>query len=347
MMNKRAIELQFHWIFILIAGAVIIAFFFSVAQKQQSLSERKLSVTLAAQMDAIFTGAIENKGTAKPLVTPQPGIAFSCTKFCECNYYVGGHPTPFGEKILFAPALLQEQDATAWAVEWKLPFRILNVLLLTNPRIKYYLVHDPELPDSQRLHAKVAKALPKEINVEVLSLPAYINDVAPGGDQHTRFVFLATQQPNLAGLNTRFEDEDVSGVWLRSETEAVFYEKTEPGSLDFGTRAAPVAGDALLYGAIFAADRQMYDCMVKSAFARMSMIAGVQARRAQELKDALFLDKPECAYDVQQMEDIAHKAGVLSKDTDARDALSIILGAQSELRRQNDNLVQQSCPELY
>ena len=346
-MNKRAIELQFHWIFILIAGAVIIAFFFSIAQKQQALSERKLSVTLASQMDAIFTGAIESKGTTQPLVTPQPGIAFSCTKFCECNYYVGDQPRPFGEKIIFAPALIKEQDATAWAVEWKLPFRILNVLLLTNPRIKNYIVYDPELPDSQRMYAKVSKALPKGINVETLSSPAYVNDIAPEGDKHTRFVFLATQQPSLAGLNINFEDEDVSGVWLRSETEAVFYEKTEPGTLDFNGYELPVAGDALLYGAIFAADYQMYDCMVKSAFARMSVVAGVQATRAQELKDRLALERPECAYVVQDMEGVAQKAGVLAQTPDAHDALAVILSAQGELRRQNDNLLQQGCPELY
>jgi len=45
MVGKRGIEMQFHWIFILIAGAIILAFFFSLVAKQKSLSEEKLSIS--------------------------------------------------------------------------------------------------------------------------------------------------------------------------------------------------------------------------------------------------------------------------------------------------------------
>ena len=123
-MKKKAIAMQFHWIFILVAGAIILAFFFSLVQKQRVLSQEKLSITLATDMEAVFSGAIESKGTAQPLVIPRTGIAFSCSQACECNFWIGNKATEFREKIIFAPDLIADQDAIAWADEFKMPFRI-------------------------------------------------------------------------------------------------------------------------------------------------------------------------------------------------------------------------------
>ena len=41
-MNRKGFELQFNWIFVLIAGALILAFFFTIAQKQRNLSQQSV-----------------------------------------------------------------------------------------------------------------------------------------------------------------------------------------------------------------------------------------------------------------------------------------------------------------
>jgi hypothetical protein len=350
-MDKRAIELQFHWIFILIAGALILAFFFSVVQKQRALSEEKLAVTLSAQMDAIFAGAIESKGTTQRLVTPQPGIAFACSQVCECNFVIGDKATEFRDKILFAPALIADQDAIAWAVDWKAPFRVANFLMLTNPGIKYYLIYDNANPRSSQLHDKVRKALPKELNAESLPSPDRVLAVSPEGDAQTRFVFIGTAKPDLRQLGAEFADEDVSGIWIDDDaSRVVFYEMAGFGELDFNELPSALAGDATLYGAIFAGDRRMYDCMAKRGFEKLAIVADVQAKRAAALQSSLA--RPECPYITQTLDMVARAAtalsGAPSLDTEeAAVALQTVLQAQSELKRQNDNLILQSCPELY
>ncbi len=350
-MSKRAIELQFHWIFILIAGAVILAFFFSVVQKQRALSEEKLSITLAGQMDAIFTGAIESKGTTQSLVTPKPGIAFSCSKVCECNYHIGRKATEFRDKLLFAPAMIKDQDAIAWAIEWKLPFRIANFLLLTNPTIKYYIVYERGDQLSEQLYRRVNIALPKELNQVAIGSLRDITRLTPQGDAQTRLVFLGTQEPDLRSLNLDFAREDVSGVWINADAiTAVFYEKTDPDELEFSEYPSVLAGDTTVYGAIFAADHQMYECVMKRAFEKLGVIAQVQAKRAQELKNTVSAARPECAYVLQDLQTVAQKAEQVAGAQALRDAeaaISVIRGAQSALQLQNTNLIKQSCPELY
>ncbi len=349
-MNKRAFEIQFHWIFILIAGAVILAFFFGIMQKQQDLSQQNLAITLSYHMDAIFTGAIESKGSDQPLVTPKPGIAFSCGNTCDCKFYIGGkgEGESFKDKLIFAPAFIKDYDAVAWTVEWKLPFRVANFLLLTNPGIKYYLVYDTNVPYSAQLYQRVTKDLPKAIVFETLNSPSYVADTRPEGYAHTRFIFLGTTA-NLHSLHPDFYEESISGVEIDSDSRnAIFYDKSDPDTLTFNQRKSLLAGDATVFAAFFAADYQMYDCVMKSAFSKLGIVAEVHSIRANTLDE---LDRPECAYDSAYLADVS----LAAKQMANADALSgestvlreRILGVQSELKRQNNNLLNQGCPELY
>lgn len=351
---KQGIELQFHWIFILIAGALILAFFFSVVQKQRALSEEKLSITLASQMDAIFTGAIESKGTTQALATPKPGIAFACSKVCECNYYIGRKATEFRDKLLFAPSFLKDQDAIAWAVEWKLPFRIANFLFLTNPNIRYYLVYDAGDQRSVQTYQRVSKQLPQEINAEVFSSLGAVSQLSPQGYAHTRFVFLGLEpvSPGTLGLSQDWAEEDVSAVAIDDDlATAVFYDKTDPDELFFSSRPAILAGDATVYAAIFAADYNMYTCVLQRAFDRMSVIAAVSGQRAKLLQAEMDkLGRVECTYILQNLDDVSKAAAQLTTAQGLQEqeaAFAVIRSAQSELQRQNNNLILQSCPELY
>ncbi len=358
-MNKRGIEIQFNWIFILIAGAIIIAFFFSVVQKQRALSEDRLSLTLSAQMDAVFAGAIESKGTTQAsLVTPRPGIAFSCIA-CTCKYYVGKAAADFGDKLLFAPALIKGQNSIASAIEWKFPFRIANFLVLTSPAIKYFIIYDSTSQLSVQLFQRVSRMLPKEINQQAFPSLSAAYEVAPEGYEHTRFVFLGTIEPDLGRLNPQFMEEDVSGVWIDPDfSKIIFYEKTEEGLLGFSRYPSLLAGDATAVAAVFAADHDMYNCVMRNAFDKLSIVAAVQAARAKALKAEMGAEeKVGCssAYSAvaSELDDMALKATVLrqsfpeGKTSEEAEALGSMIAAQSRLQQQNKDLLLQSCPELY
>ncbi len=359
-MNRRGIELQVNWIFILIAGAIILAFFFSVVQKQRALSEERLSITLSSQMDAVFAGAIESKGTTQAsLVTPRPGIAFSCNNVCTCQYFIGKKATDFGDKLLFAPALIKGQNSIASAVEWKFPFRIANFLVLTSPAIKYFVIYDSSNQLSVQLFQRVSKMLPREINQQTFPSVLAAYEVAPEGYEHTRFVFLGTSEPDLGRLNPQFMEEDVSGVWIDEDfSKAIFYEKTDEGTLDFSRYPSLLAGDATAVAAVFAADHDMYNCVMRKAFDRFSIVAGVQAARAKALKTVMEAeDRIGCssAYAAvgKEIEDDALKATVLKNSfpegatPEEAEALGNLISAQSRLQQQNKDLLQSSCPELY
>ena len=54
--NKRAVEIQFNWIFILIVGALILVFFMMLVNRQRDISDIKLAVELLDDLEQIMTG---------------------------------------------------------------------------------------------------------------------------------------------------------------------------------------------------------------------------------------------------------------------------------------------------
>jgi len=353
-MSKKGFEMQFHWIFILIAGAIILAFFFSLVQKQRDLSQEKLSITLATDMEAVFSGAIESKGTAQPLVIPRTGIAFSCSKACECNFYIGEKATEFRDKIIFAPGLISDQDAIAWAQEFKMPFRVTNFLYLTNPNIKYYLVYDSAVQDSAKLYRQMSSELPPGLNLAAIDGLSKLKGLRLEGFQETKLVFLGIPEdaePALEGLDDSFRKEKVSAVSIEPSAKIVYFFEKPEKELEFEKYPSVFIGEPSIFAAMFASDKAMYECGMRAAFARAAHVAQVVYERAQNLQEiAQQQNRTECIYLLDDLEAIKESAKTLSTAPQiyekVQDANAIVSKTES-LERENRNIILLSCPEIY
>src|SRR3989338_6564442 len=152
--KKGVIEVQFNWVFIIIIGAVILAFFVSMSMKQKGASEEKLSITIAEHMKTILTSAEVTERSVNLITVPNKDITYECgTGFSVSSM------ASFNPKIIFAPSPLksQSQKLITWSLDWNVPFRVTNFLYLTSPDILYILVHDfgnvdekcPTIPSGQ------------------------------------------------------------------------------------------------------------------------------------------------------------------------------------------------------
>ncbi len=346
-MNKKGFELQFHWIFILIAGALILAFFFGVAQKQSELSQERLQLTLAIEMENIFTGAIISKGTAQKLPVPPQGIEFECNEGCACEFRIEKAAKQFGDKAMFAPALLADQDITVWAQEFKLPYRVTNFLYLTNPNIKYYLVYENETL-SKGLLQQITNLIPSIISYETKTIPE-LTSLKAENYQHTKFVLLNVDPPTL---DDSFRKANANAIKI-DQNGISFYEKE-------GTRLTAVkylsyVGLPSIYAAIFSADHTMYECGLRTAFRKLSHVSKIYAERAETLQEkALETEKVWCTYGtpdspstmigmLTQQNEIARE---LSKSLD-QSKIAQLSPIMQQLDSLNRNMVQQSCPELF
>ena len=61
--KKGVIEIQFNWIFILVAGSLILLFFFGIIRWAQTSSTESSSTTISNYIDSLLTGAAVTRKT--------------------------------------------------------------------------------------------------------------------------------------------------------------------------------------------------------------------------------------------------------------------------------------------
>ncbi|MBS3148880.1 hypothetical protein J4219_08435 [Candidatus Woesearchaeota archaeon] len=347
-MDKRGIELQFHWIFVMVAGALILVFFISVANKQSALSQERLQLTLASDVENIFTGAIVSRGAAQRLPIPPQGLSFECSQGCDCRFMVGKAARPFGDKPLFAPSELKDQDVVVWALELKLPYRVTNLLYLTNPNVKYYLV-DPKEGPLQSLHAQFVKSIPPLIhydNITLDEIPSLQSEDYP----FTKFIFFDSN-PSFSppSLDGSFRREEFSAVKLDSQG-INFYRNSGSNFVQDGY--VPWTGMASAFAAMFAQDRVMYECSMQTVFRKLSYLSGIYSGRAKVLSEnAVETGRLLCAYEgddavlglLERQNVAANKVRQGVKSNDLRELTDLA----SRLEAKNRELVQQSCAGVF
>ena len=96
--RKAQVETQFNWIFILIVGAIILAFFTYIVIKQKAASDAKIAGKISQQLNTILVGAKVSSGTVQDIPTPEVSIHFTCN-----DYYIGPASQRLGNLIVFAP----------------------------------------------------------------------------------------------------------------------------------------------------------------------------------------------------------------------------------------------------
>lgn len=348
--GKKGFEVQLHWIFVMIAGALILSFFFLMASKQRSLSQTKLEATLSSDVESVLVGAMVSKGVAQSLPSIPQGLSFECSSGCDCRISIGRASVPFDNKVIFSPFLLEDRPSVVWSVDWKFPYRVANFLYLTNPDFKYYFVYD----DSQlsaSLHERLVRNIPPPIMAEG-NIPAQVDfssvraselqSVQAGDHRHTRFVFVNV---DILPVSDSFRRESFDAVRLiqHASPRVEFYENDGAG-FKFITQKA-YAGLPSLYAAVFAENVDMYKCGLQTAFKRMVFVSDIFEERASGLEANTG---PDCTYLAIQglFSDQASLASQLSEGIDSS-IMPELDRLQSQIARENRRLVEQSCPELF
>jgi len=341
---KKGFEVQFHWIFIMIAGAVILTFFFTVVTKQQVIASDKLALKISEDLDALLTGASVSKGTAQHIEIPKTGMRFGCSETCECNFWVGRKSAPYKDKYLFAPPKLEEADLLLWTLDWKLPFRGGNFIYVTNSRTKYFLVYEPGNQQSLNLLKKITAALSSDLNVENVTtsqFPILENKEYP----FVQFVFLSTTDVNpMEGVHESFARQNIRGVRITADGNLLFYSPAGDGW--FATGSAFV-NDAEMFGALFASDITMYQCNLRNAYGHLYWIAQIYHDRLSGV------GSPRCVYSAaqSQLSALINSANAVSGGLGTPgfdvNALASVRTLMTQLEQENKRLLLASCPQIY
>ena len=249
MKNKKAFEIQFNWIFVLVAGAAILAFFTVILMKQRTSLESSSRATVIKSIGSIITGAGISKDTTNTIDIPSSDIEVSCNKFS-----VGGASKQYQNLILFAPGLMKGKKLLTQTMALSAPYKSTNLLYMSSLDIRYIII------GSTALAREMNKSMPSNLKKEFYATaPAAFQNK---NNQPIRFVIFDGTSLSSIDLSNfaKMRDSDVTAMKVSGSDETgtiEFYEKSA-GSFGASKGASTYIRKASLLGAVYSDNLESY-----------------------------------------------------------------------------------------
>ncbi len=319
--KKGVISVQFNWIFILIAGSLILLFFGSLVLKMRDVSDTAIAETILTNMQTIMTGAEVSVRTINPIEIPDKEIEFSCNSIS-----VGKVSKPITKnKIVFAPEVIKGRLLLTWALDWNSPYHVTNFLYLTTKDIKYIFIE--QLDDEAE---KIFNMLPDEINKKRED----ISNIKDTGSNF-KLVFFDVSSPDIPSNLKSISDKRISAVNINFNfNEIKFYEKNGD-TFDF-VKKVNYLSDPMILGAIFSGNQEDYECNIEKAFNKLNLVSKIYEKRTNSLSELYSETSCISYYDITPFSIDYSKASITE-----------INSAINSIETSNQYLQSLSCPTIY
>ena len=367
-MKKSQVEVQFNWIFVLIVGAILLAFFVTLAVRQKGVAETTTSVDFLVNFEKALSGAAETKGTYQLFQIPKIGLNYECSQTCNCEIFTGesrAQAVAFTLKniIIFSPDKFRGTNILVWTKDWAFPFRTTNFIYMTSPEVKY-LVQNTSFGESiyNRLPAKTLqfkqqqqRAIDKEVFTNILP------EVT--GSYKVRIIFTEGDPSSFSLI--RIKDTNaitaIKIIPASDEPEKVeFYAKS--GTSLVKTGESYVFGEEALTAAIFAEDINTYQCQMQRAFRTLSFVAESYSSKQNEIisfiEDQEKLTAPgtnivnpvsycKVHYSNSNSNLLSNTAERFDFTQQSKDTANSLFSIRTNIENQNSDIIKDGCPQIY
>ncbi|MFH1174706.1 MAG: hypothetical protein V1725_06225 [archaeon] len=348
-MQRGVFEIQFNWIFVIIAGGVILFFFLSLISKQKATSDESINQDVLRRLDTILISTEQGYQTYKELHLVKTQLTFTCedtspsltTQGIISNLQIGSFSVDTPTQILFTPPSLNTDTFQLWTDTWDQPFRVLPFLYVTAPEVSFYIVETTPPDRSQEIY----ELLPANVSKKLITA-ADINYLPNKNDQYSVVIFLDAAVNLADPLYTPSQLKgDVRAVKVESTGDAgevTFYKKSFVGNF-FENGTLPFIGNEMLLGSIVAADAQAYACNVKKALVRYKTITELHLARVINLSG---MTDPTCIGPLTAgRRTLESMNTTLNFTTSAFQMLDL---CSTDLQTSNEDLVRgRRCPLIY
>ena len=337
MVNKRGVvEVQFHWIFILIVGAFILTFFIGIALWYKEKADVRLQADVLSKLGNILKKSSQISAASKAHQLPDLDLTFRCDPEA-CNDYgctssleIGksGLNFPIDTEVIFAPRKIKANNLITWTQSWNAPFKVTNMLYITTSQYQYIVVK-PASPSStdiaQQLYDKLKEST--YITVQLVENNALDQFIEVPNVEYKYIVF---NNPSLSSL------QDKKYLLINGDLTS--------GTVTFkdSMLLLPYLGLPSLLGAVFSDDANFYRCTMNKAIAQFKLVSVIYLEKAKRLYEFynLTTTRKSCTfyYDQQTSQKILSNF----KDTLILPPIDSI----NTLQRYNEKALL-SCRELY
>ncbi|MBI2541140.1 hypothetical protein HYV80_00320 [Candidatus Woesearchaeota archaeon] len=331
-MDKKGFEVQFNWIFVLVAGAAILLFFSAIVIKQKSVADISTKATVLKNVEAIITGAGISTDTTNTISIPESSIEISCGRIS-----LGAVSKQYENLILFAPASIKGNRLITQTLSFNAPYKATNLLYITNPEIRYILI------GSSSLAKEINKTLPSELKKEFYKS---LSDIKGTNNHKVRIIAFESMTEFPKAL-AKMPDSDVTAVRVNGDAEKGIIEfwQKEGNSWQSNGKSYYI-GKSSLIGAAYSDTAEAYECGMQNAFSKLNLVTKVNIDKTNKL-----MQKSSDARQVQCTQfysnALAHLNKILPSGTFSQESINAIAESAKSLAEENKNSQIHSCPLIY
>ncbi|QQG38459.1 MAG: hypothetical protein HYS32_02520 [Candidatus Woesearchaeota archaeon] len=332
--NKRGVAATFLWIFVAIAGAIILIFFISFAAKHGESSSTVTNIVYLDTVSNIITNFAVSLEADKSVQLPTKiEVYFDCE-----GLLMVAKERDFTKKIpnniVFGTERFLDNEILLWTVPWKLPYTITNLIYVTSPHVKYFLIYDSS---SQQLVNDIKSQIPARFKVEVVdvnnlrSLEPIDKDAQLRSYYKNKFVFF-TEPKLIQEISEMKTPATIVEIKPGDYGQIIYHLNNSEKSINYISKE-------LIYGAIFVDDPETYQCLVQKSLDKVGQIASLYAEKARLLQ--IKSTQQNCLY--------TETKNTLEKQQQSAKSLNTeeVFLTSSQLVEQNRHLDNQGCSLIF
>jgi len=275
-MRGKGLVISFNWIFVLIAGGLILAFFYSLARTHIETSTVKTARKVVSNFKIVLKTALASPKTVKKVKIPDFGISFYCRD--NTSYYsVKGVSQDSDLDVIFSLKNFKHETILLVVEPWILGFQVTNFGLITSKAHAFIFLNlTPEM-------ALLKAELPEELPVFVYNQSSINSSELPKGFD---FYTIIAQQPSGVSLTPGGLAEPRENVKLLVFDPSpdffngtVMFYKGSKFNAWIGQGSSGFVGLPMAMGALFSQDKQFYDCNVRKALKHLQVVASVYSKK--------------------------------------------------------------------
>lgn len=261
--HKAQIEVSFHWIFILIAGAAILAFFLIITKHEKESADINIEGAVGERLEALFS-TIQQMPDSINNETLRPELEFRCEADGH-TYTLKGGERRFNlySQVIFSPETVGDGRIITWTKIYSTPFPAAQILYLSDEKTQYIFVKE----DAENLYKILPELYEKKL------VPA--EEVQMQTDQGFRKYVIITK------------NDVVLDSSMTKKTTIV--KITSEGEINFknleGTATRKYSNQETLFGAIITGNPELYDCAMEKLMLVSRITSEINLERTEHLED--------------------------------------------------------------
>ncbi|MFW6013861.1 MAG: hypothetical protein ACOCQG_01690 [Candidatus Nanoarchaeia archaeon] len=309
--KKGVVEVQFNWVFVLIAGAVILMFFVNFAMDYRESGETEIATQVLQELGSLASSSLQASGTAQDVEFGGLDLEVNCDPAtcsesgCDQQFDLGGRGISAPEWMelepIFSSRNIESDHLLLWTLPWQAPFHVTNFLYLTDPENRFIFVcqSEGECGFVGRVYSKFSENV--YANHDYIYLDD-INDTQYEGERQNNFVMFMDHNEfdGFGGIeddrvkeriNVLFVDPDESSV---DYGEVFFGSVDDEGEVSVDNEGSPYIGKPMLIGAVFSDLKSDYECNVRKSMLKFSNVNDIYKEKSEQLFEGCSESGSDC-----------------------------------------------------